>query len=138
MMLEVSAGSPDRTYDQVARALAKAGGVWREMYRGSAGYGARAFTPKEWRLAPGRVASLVTHAGGSARGLHFVITRAAKVERVEDRFGRLCGNPMACQWALADQTPLNRRIVAHGVGAYRTADQAPDWLREFNRRFPNY
>ena len=68
---------------------------------------------------------------------HFAITRAPKVEKVEDRFGKPCANPMACQWALADETPLNRRILANGVGSYRTADQAPEWLREFNRRFPD-
>jgi hypothetical protein len=136
-MADIASGSSDRTYRQLAPALARAAGVWLEMYHGAPGYAARAVDAAFWRTAPHRIWGPIGSAGGSLSRLHFVITRATRVEKVDDRFGRACTDPMACQWALADETPLNRSILANGVGAYRTADQAPQWLREFNRRFPD-
>jgi hypothetical protein len=135
VMVDLASRSGARSYRQVAPALARAGGVWLLMYRGSAGYGARAFDAEEWKEAPAGAARLVRSAGGSVDSLHFVITRGSRVTRHRDRFGRLCAAPMSCQWALADSSPLNRRILDNGVGAYRTSDQAAEWLAEFNRRF---
>lgn len=106
-----------------------------EMYRGSAGYGARAFTEAEWRTAPAGVNALVKKYGGSTSQLHYLITRAPKVQKVDDRFGTPCASPMACQWALGEETSLGRQIMNNGVGAYRVSDQATAWLREYNRRF---
>jgi hypothetical protein len=73
---------------------------------------------------------------GGTDGLHFVFTRARRVERLADASGVRCGSPMACQWAVAESTQINRIILRNGVGAYRTSDQASEWLKEYNRRFP--
>jgi hypothetical protein len=136
VMLDLAnqAQSP-RSYAQIGPAFARSGGIWMEMYRGSAGFGARAFTEAEWRTAPAGVNALVKRYGGSTSRLHYLITRAPKVQQVEDRYGKLCASPMACQWALGEETSLGRQIMANGVGAYRVSDQATAWLREYNRRF---
>ena len=118
-------------FKQLAPSLVRAGGVWIEMYTGSEGSGAVAFSKADWRTVPGAVARL---AGGND-GLHFVFTRARRVERAVDASGARCASPMACQWALAESTQINRIILRNGVAAYRTSDQASDWLKEYNRRF---
>ena len=49
-------GSP--RFRQLAPSLARAGGVWIEMYSGSAGTGAVAFGKDDWHRVPGAVAGL--------------------------------------------------------------------------------
>ncbi len=135
MVALASPGRSPLSFRQVAPGLARAGGLWMEMYRGTAGFGAEAFSEELWTQAPRGVLRLLRSVGGDEANLHFLMTRGIRVPRVRDRFGNTCGGPMACQWALAESTPLNRRILANGVGAYRTSDQAADWLAEYNRRF---
>ncbi len=116
-----------RSYRTVERALALAGGTWLEMYTGTGGRGAQAFSAAQWRTIP----SAIARATGKQSNLHFLMTSAVNVPRVAG-----CTTPMSCQWALAASTPVNRAILANGPGTYRASDQAAEWLQQFNRRFP--
>ena len=46
-----------------------------------------------------------------------------------------CGEPMACQWQLAQATPAGAAMLANGPGAYRVGSQAAAWRAEFDRVF---
>ncbi len=124
VLVKMASGSSYRT---VERALALAGGTWLEMYTGTGGRGAQAFSAAQWRTIP----SAIARATGKQSNLHFLMTSAGDVPRVSG-----CATPMSCQWALAASTPVNRAILANGPGTYRASDQAAEWLQQFNRRFP--
>ncbi len=124
VLVKMASGSSYRT---VERALALAGGTWLEMYTGTGGRGAQAFSAAQWRTIPFAIA----RATGKQSNLHFLMTSAGDVPRVSG-----CATPMSCQWALAASTPVNRAILANGPGTYRASDQAAEWLQQFNRRFP--
>ncbi len=124
VLVKMASGSSYRT---VERALAAAGGTWLEMYTGTGGRGAQAFSAAQWRTIP----SAIARATGKQSNLHFLMTSAVNVPRVSG-----CTTPMSCQWALAASTPVNRAILANGPGTYRASDQAAEWLQQFNRRFP--
>ncbi len=113
----------------VMPALARAGGVWLEMYHQASG----PFTAREWRFGPRRFLSVFRRSGGRADRVHFMLSRAPWRPP-----GRLpaCNSPMSCQWELADLPGANRTILRNGVGAYRLGEQAPGWLRQYNRRLP--
>ena len=122
------------TWRGVMPGLARAGGLWIEMYHGTAGSPrTRSMTAREWRTVVPALLSLTSRAGGSARQLHFVFTGNA---RGPAGAGRACGAPMACSWRLASSSAANRRVLANGPGAYRLGGQAAHWLSEFNARFP--
>jgi hypothetical protein len=118
------------TWNRVMPALARAGGVWLEMYHHSPG-GPTPFTRAEWRRTGPDVWSLLRRRGGRLDRLHFLI---AGTSGRPPGAGRACGAPMACQWRLADSGAVNRRIVDNGVGAYRVGGQARAWLRQHQRR----
>lgn len=115
------------TWNRVMPALARAGGVWLEMYH----QGGRPFTRAEWRNTGKDVWSLLRRRGGRLDRLHFMMSRAGTRPAGAPRS---CGGGMACQWKLADTGAINRRIVDNGVGAYRVGNQARAWVRQHRRR----
>lgn len=123
------AHSGKRRWDGMDPALARAGGVWVEMYR-------KAGKPLEASVFRDVMPNLdrrLRAAGGSGAGqLHFTFSAA---NRRPAGAPASCGEPMACQWSLASQGAVNRRVLANGPGAYRVGRQAPRWLAEFNARF---
>lgn len=111
----------------VMPALAR-GQVWLEMYNGNRS----AASLKVWRQVPQRMHRyLRAHGGSGADQMHFLIAGTATAPPGS----RGCATPMSCQWAAAESTPMGRRVLANGPGAYRVGDQAAEWLAEFNRRF---
>jgi hypothetical protein len=118
------------TWRAVMPGLARAGGVWLEMYHGSPG-GASAFTAAEWRTGPRDVSALFSSFGGDVARLHFMLTATGAPPGA-----RGCATPMSCTWALASLAGANARILANGPGAYRVGAQAGEWLAQYNRRFP--
>lgn len=113
----------------VMPALARAGGVWLEMYHGHGG----AVKAKVWRNAPERFGTYLSrHGGAGLAQLHFLVTGTASAPAGAPA---RCGSPMSCQFALARSTPAGRAVLANGPGAYRTGSQAGEWLAEYNRTF---
>jgi len=113
----------------VTPALARAGGVWLEMYHGHRG----AVTAKVWRNAPARFARyLRRHGGAGLSQLHFLVTGVPKAPAGAPAG---CGSPMSCQFALARSTRAGAVVLANGPGAYRVGGQAGEWLAEYNRAF---
>jgi hypothetical protein len=113
----------------VVPGLAKAGGVWLEMYHG---HGA-AVKAKVWRNVPGRFADyLVRNGGAGLSQLHFLVTGTPTAPPGAPAG---CGSPMSCQFELARSTPAGAAVLANGPGAYRTEGQAGEWLAEYNRTF---
>lgn len=124
-------GKPHRaTWRGVMPALAHAGGVWLEVYHHSRARGAYPFTAEEWRRVPRAFARYHRRFGGERDRLHLVFSEA---ERRPAGAGAACGEPMACQWALARGTTHGRALLANGVGAYRLGSQARDFLVQLNR-----
>ncbi|WP_217924848.1 hypothetical protein [Miltoncostaea oceani] len=118
-----------RRWNGMFPALARAGSVWVEMYRAIG----VSMPASIWRSVMPRMASKLRQAGGAGiPQLHFAFSSSL---RRPAGAPASCGEPMACQWALAEATSPNRRVLANGPGAYRTGRQAPAWLREFNARF---
>jgi hypothetical protein len=125
-------GKPHRaTWRGVMPALARAGGVWLEMYHHSRAQGVTAFTAPEWRIVPRRFTSYSRRFRVDRSRLHFVIAGTPAPPRGASG----CGSPMECQWALAGRTPAGARILANGPGAYRLGAQAGEWRAAFNRAF---
>jgi hypothetical protein len=120
------------TWRAVMPGLARAGGVWLEMYHGSPGGTVSAFTAAEWRTGPRDVVDVLRASGGDAGRVHFVLTETAMPAGASAG----CGTPMACTWTLASLPGANARILANGPGAYRVGAQAPEWIRQYNLRFP--
>ncbi len=125
-------GLPHRaTWRGVMPAVARAGGVWLEMYHSSRAAGITTMTAREWRTVPRAFASYATRFGADAARIHLVMTEAgAAPARAAG-----CGDPMECQWRLAAATPAGARLLANGPGAYRLGAQAGTWRAEFNRTF---
>jgi len=122
------------TWRAVMPGLARAGGLWLEMYHGTAGSTTtRSMTAREWRTIVPAFLGLVSRHGGGWRQLHFVFTGTAAGPAGA---GRACGPPMTCTWRLASSTPANLRVLANRPGAYRLGAAASRWLDEFNARFP--
>ena len=120
-----------RTYRTVMAGLAKAGGVWIEVYHGKT-VPLQPFTAEEWRKAPAAFSAEYRRAGGDPSRLHFLITGTDAYPK-----GRLvpgCTTPMACQWAMAESTSAGRAILANGVGGYRLGAHARPWLAEWQAR----
>lgn len=125
-------GKPHRaTWRGVMPALARAGGVWIEMYHHSRAVGVHSLTAKEWRTVPKAFASYAATFGVDRSRLHMVISAsAAPPARAVG-----CGAPMECQWRLAAATPSGAAMLSNGPGAYRVGDQATAWRVEYNRYF---
>lgn len=122
-------GLPHRTgWRGVMPALARAGGVWLEMYHGIGGV--TPFTEREWRAAPKGFVRYLRRFGGSQERVHFMLARAPNPPLGT----RGCGSPMVCQWRLADLPGINRAVLRNGPGAYAVGEQAPEWLAQYNAR----
>jgi hypothetical protein len=120
------------TWRAVMPGLAKAGGVWLEMYHGSPGGTVSAFTTAEWKTGPKDVLSVLASYGGGASRVHFMLTETGMPAGARAS----CGTPMACTWKLASQPGANATILANGPGAYRVGSQAAEWIRQYDLRFP--
>lgn len=121
-----------RTYRTAMLGLARAGGVWVEMYRSSRS-GLQPFTAEVWKTAPRALVAEMRRAGGDTSRLHFLLAGVRGYPR-----GRAlpvgCVTPMRCAWALAESTSAGRMILRNGVGGYRLSDQARPWLAEWQAR----
>lgn len=114
----------------VVGALARAGGVWLEMYHGNG----QAVESRVWRNAPGRVGDYLARNGGAGSSrVHLVFTGVAAAPAGSPAG---CGSPMACQFAVAASTAAGRQALANGSGAYRVGAQAGEWLAQVNRVLP--
>jgi hypothetical protein len=126
-------GKPHRAgWRRVMPALARAGGVWLEMYHHSHAGGLTPMTAREWRAVPRDVLSYHVRFGGDPGRVHFVMSEARSAPAGAPR---RCGGPMACQWRLAGATAAGRTVLANGPGAYRLGAQAVAWRAQYNRAF---
>ena len=126
-------GKPHRaTWRGVMPALARAGGVWIEMYHSSRAGGVYTMTTREWRTVPTAMANYARRFGADTGRMHLVFT-AAGAPPPGAPAG--CGAAMACQWALAASTPAGATLLANGPGAYRVGGEATAWRVEYNRVF---
>jgi hypothetical protein len=124
-------GKPHRrSWRGVMPGLALAGAVNLQMFHATGGT-PHAFPAGRWRAVPGSFAGLFSRYGGDVSRVHFIFTATDTPPGA----ARSCGARMACQWRLAESTPMGRRILANGPGLYRLGAQAGAWLREYNRRF---
>ena len=123
-------GKPHRAaWRGVMPALARAGGIWLEMYH----YDQRAvgaMSARLWREVPRGFSSYARRYGADAQRIHFMFSGA---RRAPAGAPRGCGDAMACQWALARSTPAGRAILANGAGAYRPGAMTASFRAEFNR-----
>lgn len=125
-------GKPHRaTWRGVMPALARAGGVWVEMYHSYGGRGITPMTAREWRLVPRVLSAYAARFGADPARFHLLMTAAASIP--DGAVG--CSEPMACQWLLAAATPAGAQMLANGPGAYRVGEQAGLWRQEYNRVF---
>lgn len=125
-------GLPHRaTWRGVMPALARAGGVWVEMYHSYSGSGVTAMTAREWRVVPRVFSSYAAASGVDPARIHLTFT----ADPAPPAGASGCGSPMACQWQLAAATPAGAQLLANGPGAYRVGAQAADWRIAFNRVF---
>ncbi len=125
-------GLPHRaTWRGVMPALARAGGVWLEMYHSYRGSGVTTMTAKEWRVVPTVFASYAGKSGVDPSRIHLTMTADPSAPAGASD----CGSPMQCQWQLAGSTPAGAQLLANGPGAYRVGSQASDWRAGFNRVF---
>ncbi|MFZ4755139.1 MAG: hypothetical protein ACOYL4_03930 [Miltoncostaeaceae bacterium] len=121
-----------RTYRTVMAGLARVGGVWMEMYHGTAEGVTSPFSVREWTRAPSSMTAEYRRAGGDPTHLHLLITGSAAYPA-----GRLpsgCVTPQRCAWQMAESTPSGRAMVANGVGAYRLGAAARPFLAEWQAR----
>jgi len=126
-------GKPHRaTWRGVMPALARAGGVWLEMYHHSRAAGLTPMSAREWRTLPGDFSAYHASFGGDVGRLHLVLSQARALPAGAPA---RCGGPMACQWRLARSTPAGSAILANGPGAYRLGAQAIAWRAQYNRAF---
>ena len=122
------------TWRAVMPGLARAGGLWLEMYHGSPGSGTAAMTASEWYRVVPSFLSVSSRYGGGWEQLHFVFTGGTALPPGAPA---TCGpTAMTCSWSLASSTPANRRVLANGPGAYAVGGAASEWLANFNARFP--
>ncbi|MDX6647329.1 MAG: hypothetical protein QOK40_3056 [Miltoncostaeaceae bacterium] len=119
------------TWRAVMPGLARAGGMWLEMYHGSSGGTVSAFTAAEWRTGPRDILDVYSSFGGDVSRAHFVLTGTGMPAGAP----RGCTTPMACTWALASLAGANARILANGPAAYRVGAQAAEWIGQYNLRF---
>jgi hypothetical protein len=128
-------GNPQRaTWRGVMPAIARAGGVWLEMYHGNQGaLAVQTFSADIWRATPRSFSAYLKRFGGDPSRLHLMISGAANMPPGAPAG---CESPMSCQWALARSTPAGRAMLANGVGVYRPGSMAASFRAEFNASFP--
>ena len=125
-------GLPHRaTWRGVMPALARAGGVWLEMYHAFSAGSVTPMSAREWRVVPAVFAGYAAGFGADASRLHLIFTEASGTPAGATG----CGDPMPCQWQLAQATPAGAAMLANGPGAYRVGAQAAAWRAEFDRVF---
>jgi hypothetical protein len=125
-------GKPHRaTWRGVMPAVARAGGVWIEMYHHDGSL--TSMTAKEWRTVPKGFASYAARFGASPTRMHLLIGGTPAPAGAHG-----CGEAMACQWAMASSTVTGRTLLANGPGAYRLGSQAAAWRAEYNRALPGH
>jgi len=120
-----------RTYRTAMSGLARAGGVWIEMYHGHTRR-VTPFTAEEWKRTPRAFVNELRRAGGDTSRLHFLLPGTSGYPKGKLPAG--CVTPMRCVWELAESTSAGRLILRNGVGGYRLGDQARPWLAEWQRR----
>lgn len=124
-------GLPHRaTWRGVMPALARAGGVWIEMYHAFSAGSVTPMSAREWRVVPKVFSGYAAQFGADASRFHLMLTEAGSVPA-----GVSGCEPMQCQWQLAGSTPAGAAMLANGPGAYRVGAQAASWRAEFNRAF---
>ncbi len=123
-----------RTYRTVMAGLARAGGVWIEMYHGTAEGATAPFSVTKWQRLPAAVTAEYRRAGGDASRLHLLMTGSAAYPSGNLPAG--CVTPQRCNWVLAESTPAGRALIANGVGGYRLAASARPFLAEWQARLP--
>lgn len=124
-------GKPHRaSWRGVMPALARAGGVWVEMYHSSRA-GLTSMTAAEWRSVPQGFGSYAARFGVDGHRLHMIIAGAPMPAGADG-----CGDAMACQWQLAAATPAGAAMLANGPGAYRLGHQAAAWRMAYDRALP--
>jgi len=118
-----------RTWRGVMPGLARAGGIWLEMYHGRRlGEGYQPFSAIEWLRYPGDLLGVFSAFGGASGRVHFVISNTP---RVPAGAGACAGRtPMGCVWTLADRAGANRAILTNGPGTYQVGGQAAEWLAD--------
>ena len=123
-------GKPHRaTWRGVMPALARAGGVWIEMYHHSTATGLTPMTAPEWRRIPVVFSAYSARFRTAPERLHLLIGGPAATPSGAPG----CGEPMRCQWELARSTPAGDRMLQNGAGAYRLGSTATEWRIEYNR-----
>ena len=110
-------------------ALARAGGVWVEMYHHSGT--TYSLTAKEWRTVPQAFTAYGRRFGVDPGRLHMMFAGSPSVPKG----AKGCSEPMACQWSLAAATPAGRAMLANGPGAYKLGAQAAAWRQGYNGVF---
>lgn len=125
-------GKPHRaTWRGVMPGVARAGGVWLQMYH----YDSRStatMNAKLWRQLPAAFVGYAKRFRTPPSRIHFVFSGATNVPKGAPRG---CGDAMACQWALARSTPAGRMVLSNGVAAYRTGPLSATFRAEFNSTF---
>lgn len=125
-------GKPHRaTWRGVMPALARAGGVWLEMYHHSRARGVHTMSAREWRRVPVAMSSYARRFGADTGRMHLLMTAAGS----GPAGARGCGTPMDCQWKLAARTRAGAALLANGPGAYRLGREAAAWRIAYNRAF---
>ncbi|HMM48528.1 MAG TPA: hypothetical protein PKE32_02790 [Miltoncostaeaceae bacterium] len=126
-------GKPQRaTWRAVMPGIARAGGVWLEMYHfdgGSVG----PMSAQLWRKIPGGFTGYLRRYGGDRTKVHFLLSGTNR-SPVGAPAG--CANAMSCQWDLARATAAGRAVLANGVGVYRPGSMTRTFRQEFNRSLP--
>ena len=123
-------GKPHRaTWRGVMPALARAGGVWIEMYHHSPATGLTSMTAPEWRTVPAAFATYSARFGTAPERLHMMLARRARPGRAPPGAAR--------PWRASGRWPARRRPARRccrtGPGAYRLGEQATAWRSEYNR-----
>lgn len=125
-------GKPHRaTWRGVMPALARAGGVWLEMYHHSRARGIHTMSAREWRTVPRAMSGYARRFGADVSRMHLLMSAAG----TRPAGARGCGSPMDCQWAMASRTRAGAALLANGPGAYRLGAEASAWRIAYNRAF---
>lgn len=119
------------TWRGVMPAVARAGGVWLQMYHYDGG-STKTMSAMLWRKLPTGFVNYAKRFRADPDRFHFVFSGATDIPKGAKRG---CGNAMACQWDLARSTRAGRAVLSNGVAAYRTGELSATWRAEFNRTF---
>ncbi len=119
-----------RNYSTLARGMARAGGLWIEMYHYPArGSGRTPFLLGEWVAVPEDFAQFLNEKTLSSTGrdavqrMHFVMTETGTRPK-----GCPPGDEISCQWYFASLTATNRTILNNGPAAFKlTGMRAYQW-----------